>query len=175
MEMICVAAAFRAPEPYPEIRVEGRNLRYARAMLSNMGGGTSEMSAASLYLYDQLVCAGEEALAQTFHEVAMVELHHLEIFGALAVQLGGEPRLWSVQRGRRVWWSPEYNQYNRMMGPLLQAAVRAEEASIRIYENQARWIGDENVRANLRRILADERCHLELFRQRWQEHMDRRR
>ena len=109
MEMICVAAAFRAPEPYPEIRVEGRNLRYARAMLSNMGGGTSEMSAASLYLYDQLVCAGEEALAQTFHEVAMVEFHHLEIFGALAEQLGGEPRLWSVQRGRRVWWSPEYN------------------------------------------------------------------
>ena len=105
---------------------------------------------------------GEEELAQTFHEVALVELHHLEIFGALAVQLGAEPRLWSVQRGRRVWWSPEYNQYNRMMGPLLQSAVRAEEASIRIYENQARWIGDENVRANLRRVLADERCHLEL-------------
>ena len=57
----------------------------------------------------------------------------------------------------------------------VHAEIRGEQAAIRKYESQLRWIGDENVRANLRRILADERCHLELFRQRWQEHMDRRR
>lgn len=74
------------------------------------------------------------------------------------------PRLWNVQRGRRFWWFPEYNPYNRMVGPLLQAAVRAEDVCVRIYENQTRWIGDENVLTNLRRILADERCHLEFFR-----------
>lgn len=66
--MTCVAAAFRAPGPYPDIQVEGKNLRYAWAMPNNMEGGTSEIPAVPLYLYDPLACTEEDELAQTFHE-----------------------------------------------------------------------------------------------------------
>lgn len=172
MEMVPCGAGAQSPEPYPEVRVRGRDPRYAQAMLSNIGGVTSEMSAVSLYLYDHLV-SGDTPTARIFREISVVEMHHLEIFSELAMQLGADPRLWSVQRRRRVWWSPEYLQYNRMTGPLLQTAIRSEQAAIRKYENQARWIADENVRANLRRIILDERCHLEEFTRLWREHTGR--
>lgn len=163
MEIVRCGDSCRAPEPYPEVRAEGRNPRYAQAMLSNLGGVHSEMSAISLYFYNQLVTEGVAEVAAAFHEVTIVEMRHLEIFGNLAMQLGADPKLWSVQRGRRAWWSPEYVQYVRKIGPLLQEAMRSERAAIQKYESQLRWIGDENIRANLRRILADERLHLEIF------------
>ena len=163
MEIVPCGGPCRSPEPYPEVRAQGRDGRYARAMLSNMGGVVSEMSAVSLYFYNHLVTTGVPEAAALFHEVSIVEMHHMEIFGTLALQLGADPRLWSIQRGRRMWWSPEYNQYVRKLGPLLQEAIRGEQAAIRKYESQLRWIGDENIRANLRRILLDERLHMEAF------------
>lgn len=153
----------RAQDPYPEVRAQGRNPRYAEAILSNVGGSNSEMTAVSLYFYDHLVTAGVPEVAQAFHAISEVEMHHLEIFGTLALQLGADPRLWSAQQGRRVWWTPEYNHYARKLGPIIQDAVRSERACIRKYESQLRWIRDENVVANLRRILQDEHLHLDML------------
>ena len=100
MEMVPCGAGARSPEPYPDIHVRGRDPRYARAMLSNIGGVTSEMSAVALYLYDHLV-SGDTPTARIFREISVVEMHHLEIFSELAMQLGADPRLWSVQRRRK--------------------------------------------------------------------------
>lgn len=154
---------YRAPEPYPPVRVEARNPRYGAAMLDNMGGNSSEMSAVSRYLYDQIVTAGMPEVAEAFQELSIVEMHHLRIFGTLAFQLGMDPRLWSVRQGRRFWWAPEYLQYPRKLGPILQYALREEQAVIRKYENQLRWIRDGCIVELLKRILQDERLHIELL------------
>ena len=37
--------------PYPPVAVDGKNPAYAKAMLDNVGGANSEMSAISLYVY----------------------------------------------------------------------------------------------------------------------------
>lgn len=160
----CISVT-RAPEPYPEVRAGGRNHRYAHAMLSNMSGEISEQSAMSLYLYDRLVTAGLPELSAVFQELALVELRHMEIFGLLAQQLGADPRLWCMRRGRQSWWSPADLQYTRKLGPLIHGAIRAEQLTIRKYEGQLRWIRDENVAANLRRILQDEQIHVQLLTQ----------
>ena len=44
--------------PYPAVHAEGPNMQYARIMLDNIGGGNSEMSSVSLYMYNSL--AAEE-------------------------------------------------------------------------------------------------------------------
>lgn len=155
----------RAPDPYPEVRARGRNHRYAYAMLSNLSGEISAMSGLSLYLYNRLVTTGIPELSATFQELALVELRHMEIFGMLAQQLGADPRLWCMRRGRQAWWSPADLQYTRKLGPLIHGAIRAEQLAIRKYEGQLRWIRDENVVDNLNRVLLDGRVHVELLTQ----------
>lgn len=154
---------YHAQEAYPPIQAQGRNQRYAAAMLSNLGGANSEMTAVSQYFYDHLVTAGSPEVSEAFRDISVVEMHHLEIFGALALQLGADPRLWSVQQGRRSWWSPDYVHYARKLGPLLHGALQAEHAAIRKYQNQTRWIRDENVLENLRRVILDEEQHVQIL------------
>lgn len=94
------------PAPYPPVQVSAQNPAYARQMLSNIGSANSEMSAISLYLYNAQVtgCAFEE-VSSCFYQIGMVEMHHLDIFGKLALKLGADPRLWSWQNRQRVYWN----------------------------------------------------------------------
>lgn len=106
------SVAYQAATPYPPIKVTAKNPRYAAAMLDNMGGQISEMSAVALYFYNHLITSDCKEVADTFHHISIVEMHHLEIFGSLALLLGENPRLWS-RRGRSgyVFWSPGYLRY----------------------------------------------------------------
>lgn len=150
-------------QPYPPVRAERRNLCYAQAILSNVGGAVSEMTAVGQYVYGQWIVAGVPEAATALHQISLVEMHHLKIFGTLALQLGADPRLWSLRQGRRAWWTPEYISYTRRLLPLLHNALREERAAIRKYRNQAAWIRDGNVAENLHRILLDEEHHVEIL------------
>lgn len=86
--------------PYPDIRVAGKNPEYARAILSNIGGDDSEMSAVSLYFYDHVMTLELPDVSQAFHSISIVEMRHLEIFCKIALQLGADPRLWE-RRGQK--------------------------------------------------------------------------
>ena len=60
-------------------------------MLDNMAGNRSEMSAISLYTYNQLITDEHNEIAELFHKISIVEMRHLYIFGTLAKQLGADP------------------------------------------------------------------------------------
>lgn len=148
---------------YPPVRAEGRNPSYARAMLDNQSGVNSEMSAVSLYFYNHLITTGDEEVALVFHKISIVEMHHLEIFGTLALQLGENPRLWTQTARGKSYWSPAYNQYPTRMDQLLLHAVASERQAIEKYQSQLNWIQDSNVRENLKRIVADEELHVKIL------------
>ncbi len=152
------------PAPYPPVQVSAQNPAYARQMLSNIGSANSEMSAISLYLYNAQVtgCAFEE-ISSCFYQIGMVEMHHLDIFGKLALKLGADPRLWSWQNRQRVYWTPGFNQYPREIKALLTNAITGEKAAIRKYQSQIACIEDPDIVANLKRILLDEELHVEIF------------
>ena len=154
---------YHAPDPYPPVQAEGRNQRYGAVMLDNMAGISSEMSTVSRYLHAQIVTMGLPEVAEAFQSLSITEMHHLKIFGTLSFQLGMDPRLWSMRQGRRFWWSPAYNRYPRDLEAILQNALREEQRAIRTYESQLQWIRDGNVLENLRRIIQDERLHVELL------------
>lgn len=155
---------YQADLPYPKIRAAGRNPEYARMILSNIGSGNSEMTAVSLYFYNSVVLESDyREFADYFHEISIVEMRHLDIFAALALQLGADPRLWSVQNGRRIYWTPSHNRYPREIKALLHNSMEGEKAAIRKYTKQAEIIRDANIEANLQRIILDEEHHLEIF------------
>lgn len=155
----------RVDAPYPEVRAAGRNPRYADLMLQNLAGSNSKMTAVGLYFYNHLIAADYPEVAELFHRISVVEMHHLEIFGTLARQLGADPRLWCRQGGRVTWWTPAYLQYSPRLGPLIQVALREEETAVRAFENQAAWVRDPNVAENLLRIAQDDCLHARLLRQ----------
>lgn len=149
--------------PYPPVRVERLNLRYARAMLDNLGGNLSEMSAVSRYFYDHLATLRYEQIADAFHRISIVEMHHLEIFGKLAMQLGEDPRLWAQCGNQKTYWSPAYNTYSGRLPELLNESIQKERGTIEKYLKQMEWIADPNIQENLMRIIEDERIHVEVL------------
>ncbi len=118
------------------------------------------MNAISSYFYNSLILSpAYESIATCFEKISQVEMHHLHIFGKLALQLGANPRLWSVENNKHVYWSPEHNLYPMDIHAMLLNAIEGERAAIRKYTAQAQTIKDTNVVANLDRILVDERYH----------------
>ena len=158
------ALEYAAPGPYPKIGSLEENFAYARDMLSNMAGQVSEMSAISLYIYDHLYeYPFAKDLTIIFKKIAMVEMHHLNIFGELARELGEDPRLWSYQYGRKQYWSPRFNQYPTDFPLIVQYAMETELEAIEKYQQQANTIKDSTVVDCLLRIIEDEKVHVQIF------------
>lgn len=163
MEGIPCEMKFRAEGPYPEVRAQGKNRRYGQAILSNVGGSVSEMGAVAQYLYGRFTQEGRPEVAECLGKIAAVEMHHLSIFSTLAFQLGEDPRLWASFRGGRRYWTPEYLHYPRRLDQVLRSGIEDERTAIRKYNQQILWIKDENVLANLRRIVEDEQVHIQVL------------
>lgn len=153
--------------PYPPVQAESRRSDYANAMLSNVGSSNSEMSAVSLYFYNSVLLRAEDAaFAGCFHQIGIVEMHHLDIFATLAFQMGLDPRLWSMDKQKPCYWTPAYNCYpSRRLREVIENAIQGEEAAVEKYTWQAEHIQDANIRKNLERILMDEHHHIKLFNQ----------
>lgn len=157
---------FQDQAPYPPVTVCGRNAEYAAAMTDNIGACNSEMSAVSLYFYNSVIVRENfPEVAQCFHGISVVEMHHMDIYARLAFQLGADPRLWHCRNGKMVWWSPECNRYPDCILPLLENARQGELDAIDKYRKQTHWIQDKYVLANLNRIILDEELHVRIFEQ----------
>lgn len=159
------ALVFADKDPWPPIEIISQNKAYAAAMLSNIGDCNSEISAISLYIYNSMITRNFFFdIAECFHKISIVEMHHLNTFGELSIMLGADPRLWSYQSGRLRYWTPACNRYPTRIGPLVANALESELEAIRKYQFQAQWIDDCRIKAILNRIIADELCHVKIFR-----------
>ena len=148
--------------PYPPVQAETHQRDYAYAMLSNIGSSNSEMSAVSRYFYNSVITNSDYGdFARCFHKIAIVEMHHLNIFATLALQSGADPRLWSLQGRRMAYWTPGFNNYPREIRAIIESSIRDEENAIRKYTRQSQTIRDVNIVENLNRIILDEQLHIE--------------
>lgn len=151
-------------EPYPSINPQTHRSDYAYAMLSNIGSDNSEMSAISLYFYNSTMLNSKYAeFAECFHNISIVEMHHLNIFASFACQMGLEPRLWCMKNQKPAYWTPAYNYYPTNVRAIIENSIKNELATIQKYTRQAEIIQDSNIVENLNRIIMDERHHVKLF------------
>lgn len=161
----CFYCKAAADLPYPPIQPESRNCKYAQEMLSNVGGSNSEMTAVSLYFYNAVILDPDyAAFAKCFHDISIVEMHHMDMFADLAFKMGEDPRLWSKCNCQNVYWTPAYNQYPRRICDVILNSIKGEEAAIQKYKRQSEMICDANIVCILKRIIIDEELHIEIFR-----------
>ncbi|MCH1982451.1 rubrerythrin [Ruminococcus sp. OA3] len=161
---------YKAEGPYPKVHVKERNSAYAREMLSNMADAASEISDVSRYFYISVMTGPKYGeISECFHNISIVEMHHLNIFAELARQLGADPRLWCVKNGRRRWWSPSYIGYPQELRSMIAESIKAEKEAVIKYSRQAKVIEDMNIVENLHRIIKDEECHLQTFHEMYRQ------
>lgn len=88
------AILYAAPEPYPPIRVERPNPRYAQMLQANFASAGSELTSITQYTYHSLVLgrSAPEA-ADALHHISITEMHHLDIFGRLVLAARRRPAL----------------------------------------------------------------------------------
>lgn len=147
---------------YPPITVRECNPRYAQILLESFAGATSELTAITTYLYhhhdsEKLLPEFSSAL----EDIAIVEMHHLDILAQLIKLLGGDPRYHS---SNGTLWSPRCIRY--LTGDphsQLIADIHAEAAAITQYRQQIIQICDPHIQRILERIIQDEEKHLKTF------------
>lgn len=155
---------YKLNTPYPSLKELDINQYYGQIMLSNLGGIHSEMSAVSLYIYNYVVLSKEwPELSHAMMAISIVEMHHLDIFAQMCFHLGVDPRLWDCQNEYLEYWSPGYNIYPRQIHTMLENAIIQEQETISIYEQQILCIDEPIIQNMLRRIIEDEKLHIEIL------------
>ena len=149
------AKVYASPEPYPPIEVAGKNRLYAGLMHMNLCAAQSEMTAVMQYLYQA---------SQALKQIAMVEMHHIDIFAQLICLLGGDP-VYSVSfRQRRRTWDGNMVSPCKNFFHMMQSNLLAEQETIDRYRRQAAMVHDASLSAILLRIVEDEKVHVKIFR-----------
>lgn len=158
---------YKIDKPYPPIKVLNKNTYYGELILEDMSGLVSEMSAISLYMYNNIIINPEfkelEQLKIAFKKINMVEMTHLDLLSQLALALGVDPRLWTNNHGQCQYWTPFYNSYPNQLDALLKNSIISEQNAITQYQNHIACIDDPYVKDILYRIIEDEMLHLEIF------------
>lgn len=157
---------YKVNKPYPKVEVEAPNETYGLMILDNVGGMNSETSAICQYIYNHAI-AGEDFndLKQTFLNISMVEMHHLDIFMELSLKLEMNPRWWTCLDDQCCYWSPSYLNYPNQVSEVLQNAIDNEYQAINKYMYQASIIKDPHIVDILKRIIEDEELHIKILKQ----------
>ena len=159
------------PKPYPIAAAQTKNRQYVR-MIRNVycGSGCSELNAAMQYFYHSLIlreCAPQ--VSREILNIAICEMHHLELLGQLLCSMGSEPKFFASRCSphgmQNVWWSakPGGIVYAGELGPALQADVQLKTGIIENYCRITREISDPGIVQLAERILLDEEDHLRIF------------
>ena len=157
---------YAAPEPYPPLRVERQNIRYAQLLQSNFASARSEFTSISQYTYHSLVLGRTvPQAADALHGISVTEMHHLSIFGKLILLLGGDPRYQSPRQGCALAWNGNMVSYSTALCDAIRDDLRLEQNAVHAYQYQASVIEDRYICAMLNRIILDEQLHIRLFQQ----------
>ncbi len=150
----------KAASPYPELKVEGRNIHYAAILTGDLASATGEMTAIYQYLYQHWTLQEQfEEIAQTIVRISEVEMHHLNMLGSLIDMLGGNPKCEAIRGYKRFFWQGSMVNYSRELPVLLKSNIYLEQSAVREYLEQADYIEDPYVSAVLARMAEDEEIH----------------
>ncbi|MGI6485048.1 MAG: ferritin-like domain-containing protein [Tepidanaerobacteraceae bacterium] len=153
------------PAHYPEIRVSGPNIQYARILLEDYSGEVSEFTAIAQYVHHYFVLQSiNREIAELLECISFVEMRHLEILGKIISMLGVEPRYVTIgQNNMEKYWDSSYVFYGVSLCDRITSDIAGEWAQIANYRKHIKMIDDPYIRRILERIIMDELHHIDLL------------
>lgn len=152
---------YRVDEPYPEVEVSGRNVKYAAIISGAFGGKGSETTAIAQYSAHRFYLRDYSRAFEAYMYIASVEAIHWRLLGSLVHELGLAPRIASYETS--LFWSGSYPAYEYEFDKIIQSDIAGEMAAIEHYEGMIRQIDDSPIQALFRRIIRDEQLHIEIL------------
>lgn len=150
--------------PYPKVRVMKKNPYLGKLLLHSYAGDVSEDTAIHQYLYQSLLMQDENLeIAEILEKISETEMHHLYILGKLIQCLGVYPVYVDPVVSKNCFWTSKYVDYNTNILEMLESDIEAEQKAIQTYQELIHVIDDKYVVEILKRIVLDERLHLEIF------------
>lgn len=147
--------------PYPSIKIEKENKKYASYLLADYAGLSSELTSITQYSFQNFAKFDEaKEFSYTLEQIAIVEMKHLEILGKLIKLLGVTPKYLDLKNNL---WSSKNINYTLDIKTMLKSDIELEEKAIKNYQEHLKLIDDKYIKGILKRIILDEEKHLECF------------
>lgn len=129
-----------------------------------------ELSAVLSYTYGDFhyIATGDEKTSELFTGIALAEMHHFKMLGQALLSLGVEPTFTEYPSYASSFYSTRAINYSRLPEKILIDAITMEMVAIDEYEKMLIKLKNEQVRALIERILADERLHLKMLTERFE-------
>ncbi len=155
------------PFAYPEVEVSGKNEGSACIIYNLFAGKISELTAFLTYTYDGAYF--NDAInnaAETFKNIALCKQNHLNLLALLLTKLGSMPKYHDCIRGDFTWWNAEKDmKYPSYVNMALLDAIDLETQLIENYNIASAEVRDPYISTLLRRLVMDNRYHLDLLNQ----------
>jgi Bacterioferritin (cytochrome b1) len=134
--------------------------------MDDYSGFVSEFTAVSLYSYQHFIA--EDSCLKSYSELikctSIVEMKHLELLAETILKLGFIPKYMGTHSTMGQFWNGGFVDYRRNIIDMLNIDITSELNAIRNYEKHISIIDDKYIKKLLRRIVADEEKHVELFK-----------
>ena len=151
----------RSNAPYPEIVDPVKNMKTVKVLKNLMSGYDSELRAILQYFYQSSLCNKiQPEISDIFEEISIVEMHHLELLSHAIVDFGGEPMYDDAQG---YFFNTETVAYSTKLRDILDINIKGEENAIRDYTNAINMVENQSLKNLFKRIIEDEKNHLEVF------------
>lgn len=153
----------RVNEPYPtadNISPDAYSLRIISPAYATFDG---ELNAILQYVYHSFFFGkkGYGEIADVLKGMAIAEMCHLNLLGETILALGASPVYSQYPSNPFNFYSTKYVAYSRSLKNMLEDDILGERRAIAAYQKMLRSLKNEQVKAIISRILADEVLHLE--------------
>lgn len=154
---------YKSNLPYPDIKVEKENIEYAKLLMYPYASMVSEDTATHLYMYQSFIL--DNNIGRILENIAIVEMHHLEMLAKTINLLGLKPEY----KSNDIPWTSNYVNYNTNLKDILKINIESETLAIKNYQNLIKVINDKYIKKMLERIIVDEEIHLKIFNDLYKE------
>ncbi len=154
--------SLKADLPYPSLSGIMKDCKSLRIVSPAYAGREGELTATLQYVYQAiyLETIGKGETARLLLEIAVCEMHHIEILGSLITRLGAPPVFTACPPYPVGYYSASYVNYIKSPESMIAVDIAGEKRAIRGYESMLESLTEPDVRAVIARIIADERVHL---------------
>ena len=152
----------KADLPYPSLEGIQEDYRTLRIVSPAYAGREGELTATLQYVYQSvyLGARGKEELSRLLIEIAVTEMHHIQILGSLITRLGAPPVFTACPPYPVGFYSASCVNYAKSPEAMLTADIRGERNAIAEYESMLRSLQNAQVREIISRIVEDEKIHV---------------
>ena len=148
--------------PYPSVPKLYHNKRYCNLIYDSFGGKNGELTAITQYIYEHISLKKEEAISHILQDIAIEEMHHLDILGEIITTLGEKPIY--QNSNKKIWMASNVDYDICNLKDAIKKNIKDEEGAIIGYQKLLHYTNNMYLRRIYERIILDETTHLEIFK-----------